>query len=185
MLRWGAGAYFPCKFRFSPRPVGVMRLAAARVLCAAPFFAVGQNKCAVFFGGSVSPQVKNQLACFSPKYVCSLPLYMFIPWYEVHVYWSSFSAIFLANCIRNIPSQPAPRLQKGKTSTQDAHFEYLYRYAYMFLQNGLRQPSGGPPAALRAPLESLLRGAHLTYVRLVVRCGSLFYAMPGSCQPSQ
>ena len=73
-MRWRA--FPPVDPVFSTRGVGRRSGAftAPRVLCAAPFYAVGEKYCAVFFGGEgglLRGCFFFVFACFSPKDVCS------------------------------------------------------------------------------------------------------------------
>ena len=60
-------------------------------LCAAPFFAVGENNCAAFFWGGFCFAAGFFFCVFFTK-ICLLIAFL-------HVCWSSFSATFLASCI--------------------------------------------------------------------------------------
>ena len=86
MVKCCSGAHFPRKFRFFHHEQPHHEFCVPHLF--SPYRR--KKKCAVSFGGSVSPQAKFFSACFSSKHVCSVPFDFFC--------YSSFAATLLVRC---------------------------------------------------------------------------------------
>ena len=128
-------------------------------LCAAPFFAVGENNCVAFFWGGFCFAAGFFFCVFFTK-ICLLIAFL-------HVCWSSFSATFLASCI-TFSASPYHVYKRIKRACK-THILSIFIRTHTCKINDLRQPSGGPPGGAPRLPRLVVRSARTTRLTPIVR----------------